>query len=134
MPEFAFVRELTPAGIGIFSLLAVVLVALIKAWPILQLQAIQAREKLRGEGRNDLSECRERIDKLQAELDGVKGEIHRIEMKLLGAISAYRILDAEVENKIPGSTALQQARQVMSAAFTLSPSTDAPFTLPEEWR
>lgn len=132
MPEFAFVREVTAGTIGIWSLLAVILIALIRAWPVLALQATQAKERLRAEGRTDLSDCKTRIDKLQVELRGVREEVHKIELKLLGAISAYRILDEEVVAHLPGSAALKQARAVMSAAFTISPSTDAPFPLPEE--
>jgi hypothetical protein len=131
MTEFSFVKEITPAGVGIYTLIAIVLVALIKAWPVISLQATTAREKLRAEGRSDLSDCKQRIDALQRELNGVKDEVHKIEMKLLGAISAYRILDVEIEATNPGSPALAQARQVMSAAFTLSPSTDPPFAMPE---
>lgn len=132
MPDLAFVREITLSTVGIYSLLAVVSVALIKAWPVLALQAQAARDKLRSEHRADLSDCKERIDALQVELNGVRDEVHKIEMKLVGAISAYRILDAEVETLQPDSTALKQARLVMSAAFTLSPSTDAPLDKPQE--
>jgi hypothetical protein len=128
--DLSFVREITPGTVGIFSLLAVVSVALIKAWPVLALQAQNARDKLRSEQRTDLNDCKARIDKLQNELNGVREEVHKIEMKLVGAITAYRILDKEVEAHMPSSTALAQARLAMSAAFTLSPSTDAPL---EEW-
>lgn len=131
LSELAFVREVTPGTVGIFGLLAVVSVALIKAWPVLALQAQTAREKLRGEQRSDLNDCKARIDKLQIELNGVREEVHKIEMKLVGAISAYRILDNEVETHLPDSAALKQARLVMSAAFTLSPSTDAPLDAPD---
>lgn len=124
--NFSWLGEVTPGAVGIYSLLAVVSVALIKAWPILALQAQQARDKLRGEDRSDLQSCQKQIEALRKELKGVSENVHKIEMKLLGAISAYRILDAEVEAIKPDSTALSQARLVMSAAFTLSPSTDGP--------
>lgn len=130
----AWVYELTPGAVGIWTLVAVVATALIRAWPVLALQIQTAREKLRAEGRSDLSECRERIDRLQEALDDVKEEVHKLEMKLLGAIGAYRILDTEVEKHVPDSSALIQARKLMSTAFTLSPSTDAPFVVPEGLR
>jgi uncharacterized protein YlxW (UPF0749 family) len=100
-----WVPELTPAGVGVWSLLAVVSVALIKVWPVIQLQVIHAKEKLRGEARSDLSDCQARIDRLQASVNALGDEVHKIEMKLLGAISAYRILDAEVEATDPHSRA-----------------------------
>lgn len=129
-----WVPELTPGSIGIWSLLTVVSVALIKAWPVIQLQVIQAKEKLRGEHRSDLSDCQKHIEKLQREMNELGEQVHQIEMKLLGAIAAYRILDAEVEAVDPKSRALAQARRVMSAAFTMSPSTDASFVVPEGLR
>lgn len=52
-------------------------------------------------------------------------------MKLLGTIGAYRILDTEVETHLPDSKALIQARSLMSAAFSMSPSTNTPFQMPE---
>ena len=126
-----FFGGMTPGAVGVWSLLAVVLVALIKAWPVLALQAQTARDKLRGESRSDLTDCRARIDNLQQELNAVREEVHGFELKLLGAISAYRILDAEVQIINPDSAALVQARAVMSTAFTASPSTKAPFEMPE---
>lgn len=110
-----FVDSFTRAPWG-WALLATVLVALIKVWPVIALQAQQARERLRQEGRSDLLNCHDRLDRLTE-------EFHQLELKLLGAIAGFRILDIEVETNLPGSTALGQARAVMSAAFTLSPST-----------
>lgn len=110
-----FVGSLQRAPWG-WALLVVVILALIKVWPILAAQAIEARAKIRGEKREDLAECHRKCDELS-------DKFHHLELKLLGAISAYRILDAEVEAELPGNTALAQARLVMSAAFTLSPST-----------
>lgn len=127
----AWVYEVTPGAVGIYSLLVVVVVALIKAWPVLSLQATAAREKLRAEGRSDLTDCQRRMDELQKELEAVQARVHKLDMKLLGAISAYRILDAEVELTNPLSAALKQARIVMNTAFELSPSTGPPIELPE---
>lgn len=107
-----------------WALLATVIVALIRIWPAMSRQAIEARAQLRKEKREDLGDCQKRLDEVSLRLDGMEEKFRQSELKLLGSISAYRILDVEVEAHIPGSTALVQARQVMSAAFTLSPSTD----------
>lgn len=74
-----------------------------------------------------------RIDELHKELTDVRGEVHKIEMRLVGAISAYRILDTEVELHLPDSSALIQARRVMSTAFTVAPSTDPPADQAAVW-
>lgn len=106
-----------------WALLATVFIAVVKVWPILAQQAIEARAKLRQENRSDISDCQRRLDEMRTEMDSVKAAMHHLEMKLVGALGAYRILDIEVESIAPGSTALGQARAVMSAAFTISPST-----------
>lgn len=123
MPEFpaALTDSFARAPWG-WALLATVVVALIRVWPALSQQSIEARAKIRGEKRADLADCHRRCDELSE-------KFHQLEMKLVGAISAYKILDAELEALDPTSTALGQARAVMSTAFTLSPSTiDMPGT------
>lgn len=107
-----------------WALLTTVLIVLIKMWPAIALQAQQARDALRKERRDDLSECQKKIEALTTRLDRVEATAHGLEMKLLGAITAYKILDAEVEARFPESSALAQARIVMSTAFTISPSTE----------
>lgn len=119
----AMVTAMTPGTYGIFALLAISGTALIKAWPILRAQSIEARGKLRQEERSDLHDCQQQILELRGEIKTVRENAHSLETKLVGAIAAYRILDVEVEAIAPGSTALAQARAVMSTAFTLSPST-----------
>lgn len=132
----AWIYELTPGAVGILSLLAplltVVTVALIRSWPILSLQRAAAKEKLRAEGRTDLSDCQRRMDELGKELETVQEHVHNLDMKLLGALSAYRILDSEVEAHRPKSAALRQARILMNTAFELSPSSEPPMEIPKE--
>jgi hypothetical protein len=104
-------------------LLVVAITALIRAWPVLAKQAIEARAQLRKEKREDLSDCHDRLDAMGVQIAKVREDFRQIELKLVGAITAYKILDLEVETHLPGSTALGQARAVMSTAFALSPST-----------
>jgi hypothetical protein len=107
-----------------WALLVTVIVALIRVWPALSKQAMESRLQVRTERRSDLGDCQRRLDEMGKRVDGLEEKLHQTDLKLLGAISAYRILDAEVESRDPGSTALSQARLVMSAAFTMSPSTE----------
>lgn len=123
MTDLSFVKEITPGTVGIWVLVATVLVALIKTWPVLALQAQTARDKLRGEEREDR-------DNYQKQIDDLREEVHKIELRLVGTISAFRILDAEVETHLPDSPALVQARRVISTAFAMSPSTDPPADQP----
>jgi hypothetical protein len=120
----SFVPDITPGSLGIFAILGTVVVALIKAWPVLSLQAIQAKERLRGEERSDLSDCQKQITALRQDVQKLGDGIHHLELKLLGTISAYKLLDTEVEMHLPDSAVLKQARALMSTAFAMSPSTN----------
>jgi uncharacterized protein YlxW (UPF0749 family) len=106
-----------------WGLLAAVLVALIKAWPVLALQAQQAREKRRAEHRDDLHDCQERLDILTQRVDGMQESYNNLKIELSATLSAYRILDTEIEATNPRSLGLAQARAILSTAFTVAPST-----------
>jgi hypothetical protein len=115
-----------------------VILQLVRNRPTMRKLEDEKDAAIRSEGRTDLKDCKERIDQLQAaladsnakhteEITALKDGQHHFEMKLLGTISAYRLLDAEVETRLPGSSALAQARLIISTAFTMSPSTSDAF-------
>lgn len=111
-------------GWGGWATTALVIVALIKAWPALAQQAIDARARMRQEKRTDLDDCKVRLDAMSDRLDASEEKQHALELKLVGAIGAYRILDAEVQIIAPESNALTQARALLSLSFKISPSTE----------
>lgn len=119
-PLLASSFQRAPWGWGV---LATAVLALIKAWPILAQQAIEARAKLRAEGRADLHECKEELKLVNARLDVMQDTFNNLKIELSSALSAYRILDAEVEATNPTSLGLKQARVILSTAFTVAPST-----------
>lgn len=112
-----------PWGWGLF---VTVLVALIKAWPILAKQAIDASAKLRQEKREDLNDCHRRLDQQEREFNALKDEFTNLKIEMNATLSAYRILDAELEVSNPNSLGLRQARMILSTAFTIAPSTTGP--------
>lgn len=105
-----------------WALLATVLLALIKVWPILQLQVTKAREQLRKERRDDLHSCREELAAMSTRMDAVEQRAHMLEIKLNGALMAYKILDADITMNNPHSSALMQARAALTVAFEISPT------------
>lgn len=113
-----------PAGavwIAALSLLGIV----VKQWlPFLTLRT-EAENKRRGEDRDDLHECREEVRKLNERIDGLQSSFANLKIEMHGTLSAYRILDAEIEASNPGSLGLKQARAILSSAFTVAPSTAA---------
>ncbi len=118
---FLGVSGLTPGAAGIMALLLPILggvvIALIKAWPTLSLQAINARAALRAEKRTDLDDCRERLDGFGARLDAAEARFHSAEIQVVTIVSAYSIVDAELERTAPASVTLAQARRMLRAAF-----------------
>lgn len=107
--------ERAPWGWGLLSL---AILAIIKAWPVLQLQALNAKAVLRGEKRDDLHTCQTRLDEMDATLSGAVARIHSLEIKLLGTVSAYRILEGDAE---PNSAALLHARVIFREAWDTPP-------------
>jgi hypothetical protein len=101
----------------------VVTLALIRVWPVLAKQAIEARAVIRKDRQNEESECDKKIRLLDDRLTAAEKAAHQFEMKLVGALAAYRILDVEVAAKVPNSIARDQAAAVLRDAFVLSPST-----------
>lgn len=112
------VEKSTFAG---WALLATCVLALIKAWPALQLQADNAKAVLRGERRDDLHDCQEQLNEFRSEFDTYKSttteQIHQLDLKLVGTMTAYRILHAEVTEHRPDSSALLQARAIMNTSW-----------------
>lgn len=131
MIDFArLFSEFTPGAYGIFAVLAAVLVALVKAWPILSAQAQAAKDRLRGERRDDLNDCKSRLDAMSTRLDEMVSMVNNLKIEINGVLAAYRILEIDVETRDPNSVALRQARAILSTAFTVAPSTPPPFERP----
>lgn len=112
--------------------LVVAIVALIKVWPLLSQQAIDERAakrkerielelQLRKEKRDDLGDCEEKLAAMDERLTAAEHRYHASELRLLGTLTAYRILEVEVEAKLPRSTALEQARAALKETFRFSP-------------
>lgn len=98
-------------------LLVVIIVALIRVWPALSLHALNAAKELRGEKRDDLHECNTRLDAMDVELRKALEQIHQLDMKLVGTITAYRILHADITEHRPDSSALVQARVIFKETW-----------------
>jgi hypothetical protein len=78
-------------------------------------------------GRDNLHDCQEQLDKLSLRFDalvtkhdGMQQAFNDLKGELQGAVTAYKMLDIEVEDIKPDSMALRHARTIMSMAFTVS--------------
>lgn len=105
-----------------WALLATVLTGMVKVWPVLALQAQKAKTLLRQERRDDLHDCREELKLMGGRLDAMEERAHMLDIRLNGALMAYKILDADIQLTAPLSSALVQARAALTVAFEISPT------------
>jgi hypothetical protein len=103
-------------GGGTFALC---LVALIKAWPLLAKLSIEAKAALRKEKRDEMDSCQKRIDALEVRLEASESRTHRVELRLVTALGAYRIIASELQRLDPDSAALMNAQALLNASYPL---------------
>jgi hypothetical protein len=121
--SWEFLPQINATSIFTGGTLGVVLIALIKTWPIWQLQVLKAKEKLREEKRSDLSECKQEIAGLRSELDRVTELVTNLKIEMNAVLSAYRVLEVAEHARDPNSAHLATARAILSTAFAIAPST-----------
>jgi hypothetical protein len=78
---------------------------------------------LRSEKRDDLHACQKRLDAMETKVTTVTNAFTNLKIELNGILTAYRVLEVEVETNLPDSHALKHARVILSTAFTVAPST-----------
>lgn len=100
-----------------WALLLTVILALIKVWPIIQLQTDAARAQMRGEHKDALHDCTERLDAMDARLNAQTAHIHQLDMKLFGTVQAYRILHDGLQELEPANAALRQGRTMFQTTW-----------------
>jgi hypothetical protein len=125
MDDLLGIPGMTPGGIGIWSVFAVVFIALIRAWPLLAAQAIKAREQLRSEKRDDIDDMRERITALEGKVTEATQTAHAAELKLVSALAAYRLIASELLKVDPDNMILRQAQELLNVSYP-TPRAPAP--------
>lgn len=100
-------------GGGTFS---VVLVALIRAWPLLTKLAIDARFTLRKEKRDDMAEMRQDINALRGEVAAAVQTANAAETRSAILRAVVSMLTAEISRTDPDNPVLQQAQTMIRDA------------------
>ncbi len=119
---------------------AVVTLALIKVWPIINAQLIAVKDRIadrREKKENDalaaknvdLSDCKTRLDAMDLRLTAAEEQSHRFEMQLVGTLTAYRILEADIEIREPESIPLKQARRVLQDVYRVTGTVPTDMTM-----
>jgi hypothetical protein len=105
-----------------WALLVTALLGLIKIWPVLTKLSIEARAQIRKERRDDLSDCQRQLAEVRVEIRNLATDFNNLKIELAATLSAYRILEIEVEAVNPTSIGLAEARAILSTAFTVAPA------------
>lgn len=115
------IAGLNAGGVGIYGLLALVLVTLIKTWPLLNKMSIDARAAMRGEKRTDDLTCQQRIDAMSQRIDAIaaqaqanEAKAHALEMKVTLQNAAYRLVVSELHRINPKSAVIAQAQALLA--------------------
>jgi hypothetical protein len=114
-----------------WSLLLVVLIIITRVWPIINAQRIAVQDRIadRKERKDNsalvdkgvaLDDCKVRLDAMDARLDRSEARAHQFELKLIGTMNAYRVIEADVELKDPESSALKQARRILVDTYRVT--------------
>jgi hypothetical protein len=115
-----------PWGWGV---LAGIIIALIKVWPVLNDQVAKVKEKRRTDKRDDMAEWREQM---RAEINSLKEDVrrgreamtaadersHRVELKLMTVTSAFQMVAGELRKLDPENLTLIQAVEMVGTAVT----------------
>lgn len=121
MPDVLYEVAVVCALIGIFG---TAVATAIKVFPVLKQMSLTDEATKRGEKRDDLHDCQEQIAALRKEMADVNNTVTNLKIEMNGVLSAYRILEVDVEMRDPSSAALKQARAILSTAFAIAPSTE----------
>lgn len=114
------IAGLTPGGIGAIGTFGLVLVAMIRGWPLLAKLSIDARARIWQQDRDELHDCQSRLDALDARLTAGEGRARSVELRLVSALSAVTLLAGEVQRLSPKSDALKQAQWMLRAAYPIA--------------
>lgn len=115
-----------PWGWGV---LAGVIIALIKVWPVLNDQIARVKEKRRSDRRDDAAEWRqemrdrvlaleEKVKVCQEEAQAARDRSHKHEMRLMTVTSAFQMIAGELRKVDPDNPTLKQAIDLVGLAVT----------------
>lgn len=99
-----------------WALLLIALLTLIKVWPIINQQVLEAKKQIRSERREDAATNSQRIEALEAKVESLTNQAQSYQMKLVSALAAFRLLAGEIEKSDPKNPVLKQANDLIGMA------------------
>lgn len=105
--------ERSPWG---WALLASVLLAIIKGWPLLTRLRNERETGLLGAQSIEMEKLNRRIEQLEAKAEAAMAAAHSADMKLIYAVNAVQLLAAKIRAHDPNDPALAQAMELLRAA------------------
>lgn len=112
-----------------WGLLLIVVLALIRVWPVINEQLAKVREKKRGEVRDDMAAWREqmradmtdlkkRVEDAESEMSAANERSHKLEMRLMTVTNAFQMVAGELRRHDPDNSTLRQAVEMVGLAVT----------------
>lgn len=112
-----------------WSVLGVIILALIKVWPILNDQIAKVKEKRREDRRDDAAQwraemreeirlLREQVNQCQADTAVARERAHKYEMRLMTVANAFQMVAGELRKVDPDNPTLKQAVDLVGMAIT----------------
>lgn len=104
-----------------WALAVAVILAIIKGWPALSDAAVRARSAMASDRRVKYDRLETRIDTLERELRLAVDSLHATEMKLVSALTAYRLVLGELQKLDPTNDVLKQAQALLNVSYPSPP-------------
>lgn len=90
---------------------------IIKVWPMLKKLANEREAAIATGRRDDMDDMRQRIIALESKVEDVTTRAHQVEMKLVSALAAYRLIASELQKIDPDSPILKQAQELLNVSY-----------------
>lgn len=125
MFESAFLKELTPGGVGIWVLVFGLFGAMVKVWPAVRKLANERESGALAARAEDMDDMRKRIGDLETKVEKANDDAaiardsaNIVRMQMVSMQAAFELVASELERADPSNVVLQQARKLIAQAAT----------------
>lgn len=128
MPSFAFLQDLTIAGAGVWTLVLIAVITLIKVSPALKKLAMDENAQLRQDRRQDYRDLKGELEVLKSDFSAVNVRTEAMErygaavsLRLGQLEFVFSLVMEELEQIAPGNDIAKRARMLVSSLYPIPP-------------
>lgn len=119
--NLSFLPELTPAGIGIWTLVIIALTTLIKTWPHLRKLSMDENERLRDDRRADYREVKSELEAVRVRTEAMERYGAAVSLRLGQLEFVFSLVMDELELIAPDNEIAKRARLMISTLYPIPP-------------